>query len=111
MTFKLPRYALLLLALSAVAVAGCSGASASSDPDNDSIELLNVSCDPTRELWNDVNEQFAKHYAEKTGRQVKVRQSHGGSSSQARAVNDGLEADIVSLAMWPDTDAIRKEHD
>lgn len=108
MTFKLPRYALLLLALSAVAIAGCSGASASSDPDNGSIELLNVSCDPTRELWNEVNEQFAKNYAEKTGRQVKVRQSHGGSSSQARAVNDGLEADIVSLAMWPDTDLIRR---
>jgi sulfate/thiosulfate transport system substrate-binding protein len=72
------------------------------------VELLNVSCDPTRELWQDIKERFAKNWAEKTGQQVTIKQSHGGSSSQARAVNDGLEADILSLAMWPDTDLIRR---
>jgi sulfate/thiosulfate transport system substrate-binding protein len=90
-------------------LSGCGGAVASSESVGDrSFSLLNVSCDPTRELWNDVNAQFSKHYEVKTGRKVKINQSHGGSSSQARAVNDGLEADIVSLAMWPDTDLIRR---
>ena len=72
------------------------------------VELLNVACDPTRELWQDINEQFAKQYEQDTGRKVTIKQSHGGSSSQARAVNDGLEADVVTLAMWPDTDLIRR---
>jgi sulfate transport system substrate-binding protein len=74
----------------------------------ESIELLNVSCDPTRELWQAINDKFTKQYQAKTGREVTIKQSHGGSSSQARAVNDGLEADVVSLAMFPDTDLIRK---
>jgi len=72
------------------------------------IELLNVSYDPTRELWKALNEAFTKQYEQTTGRKVIIKQSHGGSGSQARAVVDGLEADVVSLAMWPDTDAIRK---
>jgi sulfate transport system substrate-binding protein len=72
------------------------------------VELLNVACDPTRELWQDINEQFSKQYLHDTGRVVTIKQSHGGSSSQARAVNDGLEADVVTLAMWPDTDSIRR---
>jgi sulfate/thiosulfate transport system substrate-binding protein len=72
------------------------------------VELLNVSCDPTRELWQDINTRFAKKWQAETGQVVNVKQSHGGSSSQARAVNDGLEADILSLAMWPDTDLIRR---
>ncbi len=85
--------------------AGAAGTtSASSGP----VELLNVSCDPTRELWQDINDRFAKYWEERTGQKVTVKQSHGGSSSQARAVNDGLEADILSLAMWPDTDLIRR---
>ncbi len=78
------------------------------EPDNSPIELLNVSCDPTRELWQALNQQFAVQYLKQTGRKVTIKQSHGGSSSQARAVNDGLEADIVSLAMWPDTDLLRR---
>jgi sulfate transport system substrate-binding protein len=77
---------------------------ASSEP----IELLNVACDPTRELWQDLNEKFAKQYEQKTGQAVKIKQSHGGSASQAQAVNNGLKADVVSLAMWPDTDLIRR---
>ncbi len=74
----------------------------------DPVELLNVACDPTRELWQDINARFSKHWADTTGQKVTIKQSHGGSSSQARAVNDGLEADILSLAMWPDTDLIRR---
>ena len=73
-----------------------------------SLELLNVSYDPTRELWQGVNQQFAPRYAKETGTTLSIRQSHGGSGSQARAVIDGLDADVVTLAMWPDTDAIRK---
>jgi len=73
-----------------------------------SVELLNVSYDPTRELWRDLNEQFIAKYGKETGTKLTIKQSHGGSSSQARAVIDGLDADVVTLAMWPDTDAIRK---
>jgi sulfate transport system substrate-binding protein len=71
-------------------------------------ELLNVACDPTRELWRDLNSRFQERYEQRTGRRPSIRQSHGGSSSQARSVIDGLDADVVSLAMFPDTDAIRK---
>lgn len=72
------------------------------------LELLNVSYDPTRELWKAVNEAFVPKYEAETGTNLTIKQSHGGSGSQARAVVDGLEADVVTLAMWPDTDAIRK---
>ena len=72
------------------------------------LELLNVSYDPTRELWRQVNGAFVEQYAKQSGIQVTIKQSHGGSSAQARAVVDGLDADVVTLAMWPDTDAIRK---
>jgi sulfate transport system substrate-binding protein len=72
-------------------------------------DLLNVSYDPTRELWRDLNEQFLAGYQAETGQRVRIRQSHGGSSSQARAVLDGLNADVVTLALWSDTDAIRKQ--
>jgi sulfate transport system substrate-binding protein len=71
-------------------------------------QLLNVACDPTRELWHDVNTAFVNHYERERGVKLFIRQSHGGSSSQARAVIDGLAADVVSLALWTDTDAIRK---
>ena len=72
------------------------------------LELLNVSYDPTRALWRQVNGAFVEQYAKQSGIQVTIKQSHGGSSAQARAVVDGLDADVVTLAMWPDTDAIRK---
>lgn len=71
-------------------------------------QFLNVACDPTRELWRDVNAEFVKDYEQTHGIKLLIRQSHGGSGSQARAVIDGLDADVVSLAMWTDTDAIRK---
>jgi sulfate transport system substrate-binding protein len=70
------------------------------------ITLLNVSYDPTRELWRDINEHFSASYQKQTGNKVSIKQSHGGSSTQARAVIDGLEADVVTLASFLDTDAI-----
>lgn len=72
------------------------------------VELLNVSYDPTRELWRDLNSAFIAKYEKEHGGKLTIKQSHGGSSTQARAVIDGLDADVVTLAMWPDTDAIRK---
>src|SRR3989475_2460617 len=72
------------------------------------LELLNVSYDPTRELWRDVNAAFVPKYEKDTGTTLAIKQSHGGSGTQARAVIDGLDADVVTLALWPDTDAIRK---
>lgn len=70
------------------------------------IELLNVSYDPTRELYREFNEAFAAYWKTKTGQTVVIRQSHGGSGSQARAVIDGLQADVVTLALAHDIDAI-----
>lgn len=70
--------------------------------------LLNVSYDPTRELYKAVNEAFVKDYKAKTGENVTVEQSHGGSGKQARAVIDGLQADVVTLALAGDIDEIAK---
>lgn len=70
--------------------------------------ILNVSYDPTREFYKEFNAAFAKHWKEKTGQDIAVDQSHGGSSKQARAVIDGLEADVVTLALAADVDAIAK---
>ena len=72
------------------------------------ISLLNVSYDPTRELYAEYNVAFAKHWKAKTGQDVAIKQSHGGSGKQARAVIDGLEADVVTLALAGDIDAIHK---
>ena len=73
-----------------------------------SVELLNVSYDPTRELWKDLNARFIAAYRKETGTEVSIKQSHGGSSTQARAVIDGLEADVVTLATYVDTEAVSK---
>ncbi|GIP38825.1 sulfate transporter subunit [Paenibacillus sp. J31TS4] len=72
-----------------------------------SVELLNVSYDPTRELYAAYNQAFASYWKEKTGQNVTVQQSHGGSGTQARSVIDGLEADVVTLALAYDIDAIQ----
>jgi sulfate transport system substrate-binding protein len=85
-----------------IALSGAQGAAAET-------ELLNVSYDPTRELYQDYNELFAKHWLEKTGEEVIVSTSHGGSGKQARAVIDGLEADVVTLALAYDIDAIAEQ--
>jgi sulfate transport system substrate-binding protein len=72
------------------------------------VELLNVSYDPTRELYQEVDTAFQAAWQQKTGQTVTVRQSHGGSGSQARSIIDGLEADVVTLALAFDIDAIAK---
>lgn len=72
------------------------------------LTLLNVSYDPTRELWRALNAAFIPKYEKQSGGKLTINQSHGGSSTQARAVIDGLEADVVTLAMFSDTDAIRE---
>ena len=83
------------------AVAGLLAGQARAD-----VQLLNVSYDPTRELYQELNAAFAKFWKDKTGVTVVVNQSHGGSGKQARAVVDGLEADVVTLALAYDIDAI-----
>jgi sulfate transport system substrate-binding protein len=72
------------------------------------IELLNVSYDPTRELYADYNPVFARYWKAKTGDDVVVKQSHGGSGAQARSVIDGLQADVVTLALAADIDALHE---
>jgi sulfate transport system substrate-binding protein len=70
------------------------------------VKLLNVSYDPTRELYQDYNVAFAKHWKEKAGQTVEIQQSHGGSGKQARGVIDGLDADVVTLALAYDVDQL-----
>jgi sulfate transport system substrate-binding protein len=70
------------------------------------VNLLNVSYDPTRELYVEFNQAFAKHWKAKTGQDVNIKQSHGGSGKQARAIIDGLDADVATLALAGDTDAL-----
>ena len=70
------------------------------------VNLLNVSYDPTRELYVEFNQAFARHWKTKTGQDVTIKQSHGGSGKQARAIIDGLDADVATLALAGDTDAL-----
>src|SRR6266852_924065 len=73
------------------------------------ITLLNASYDPTRELYQDVNTAFAKYWQSKTGDKVMIKQSHDGSGKQARSVIEGLEPDVVTLALAYDIDAIAEK--
>jgi len=73
-----------------------------------SVQLLNVSYDPTRELYVEFNQAFAKYWKGKTGQDVTIKQSHGGSGKQARSIIDGLDADVATLALAGDTDALVK---
>ncbi|KYF82817.1 ABC transporter permease [Sorangium cellulosum] len=86
-----------------LALAGCSKSEASK---SGSVQLLNVSYDPTRELYEEVNAAFAKRWKEQSGQDVTIKQSHGGSGKQARSVIDGLQADVVTLALAYDIDAL-----
>src|SRR5262245_29718647 len=87
-------------------VAILAGVLAATSVSADGVELLNVSYDPTRELWRDVNGAFTAQYRKEKGVAVTIKQSHGGSSAQARSVIEGLEADVVTLASYIDTEAI-----
>jgi sulfate transport system substrate-binding protein len=89
------------LMLAAAAVAFFAGTAAAQN-----LSLLNVSYDPTRELYAEFNKSFISAYGKETGKKVEIKQSHGGSGSQARAVIDGLQADVVTLALAYDIDAI-----
>jgi sulfate transport system substrate-binding protein len=99
-----------LPAIAAILLAACGGGHDTATPAaaNAPIELLNVSYDPTRELYAELNAAFARSQEAKTGQKVTVKQSHGGSGAQARAVIDGLEASVVTLALAYDIDAIAK---
>src|SRR5947209_7929259 len=90
-----------------VLLAGCSAPldSGGSAKEAD-VEIVNVSYDPTRELYRDLNAAFIQDFKNQTGKTIKVTQSHGGSGGQARAVIDGLKADVVTLALAGDIDAI-----
>lgn len=90
------------LYLAALALIATAGASAKS------IELLNVSYDPTRELYQDYNTAFTNYWKSKTGDDIVIRQAHGGSGAQARSVIDGLPADVVTLALAADVDALAR---
>ena len=94
--------------LLACAVAVLLGATLAPRADAADATLLNVSYDPTRELYQDYDAKFAAYWKAKTGGGVVVNQSHGGSAAQARAVIDGLEADVVTLGVPPDIDAIAR---
>jgi sulfate transport system substrate-binding protein len=96
----------LLVTLAVLALAGCHRPSTSQSGDSPKITLLNVSYDPTREFYQEFNASFAEYWKQKTGQEVTIEQSHGGAGKQARAVIDGLEADVVTLALAYDMDAI-----
>jgi sulfate transport system substrate-binding protein len=96
--FSVVKLKTLSLAVLAVSITALGSAK--------SVELLNVSYDPTRELYTEFNKAFAAHWKAKTGDDVTVKQSHGGSGKQARSVIDGLPADVVTLALAGDIDAL-----
>lgn len=90
------------LAVSAAAALSMAGLPALGQ----TVQLLNVSYDPTRELYVEFNQAFAKYWKARTGQDVSIKQSHGGSGKQARSIIDGLEADVATLALGGDTDAL-----
>jgi sulfate/thiosulfate-binding protein len=97
------RIGLLFAVLVTLTLGGCS-----KGPESE-VVLLNVSYDPTRELYEDINAAFAAHWQKTSGQSVRISQSHGGSGRQARAVIDGLPADVVTLALAGDIDAIAEK--
>src|SRR5438045_3607038 len=101
--------AALVLATIYAVVAGCDKG-ASGNGGSGGLELLNVSYDPTRELYKEYNAAFVKHWKQQSGQDVTIKQSHGGSSKQARAVIDGLKADVVTLALAYDIDVIAENN-
>src|SRR5580658_8519081 len=107
MTARFPSRWMNALALAAVALSAAVVVIANVDTGNTN-QILNVSYDPTRELFKDLNQQFAAKYQRNTGQKWSIQQSHGGSSRQSRAVIDGLKADVVTLALFPDVDALSK---
>jgi sulfate/thiosulfate transport system substrate-binding protein len=100
----------ILCAMGLTLLAACGGSSEDAgDGSSSRVTLLNVSYDPTRELYRDINAGFAQEWQQSTAQQVTIKQSHGGSGSQARAVIDGLPADVVTLALAYDIDSIQRK--
>ncbi len=115
MQFRCSHLFFLSIAAALVCI-GCQQSSVESKPKGESkagaaekIEIMNVSYDPTRELYKEFNQAFAKHWAKEKHQEVDVKMSHAGSGKQARAVIDGLPADVVTLALAYDVDAIRQK--
>lgn len=101
-------YKAAILAAVLICFTGCKKNMDSTGSTEDSLELLNVSYDPTREFYAAYNELFCEYWKEKDGREITITQSHGGSGSQARSVIEGNEADVVTLALAHDVMAIEK---
>ena len=102
------RRQLLTLSIQFTVAATLAGASLVAQAQQPAVTLLNVSYDPTRELYVEFNAAFAKYWKGKTGQDVIIKQSHGGSGKQARSIIDGLDADVATLALAGDTDALVK---
>ena len=98
---------LLAAALTLTAFTSCGGNNDSGSDKSKKVAITNVSYDPTRELYEAYNKIFAEHWKEKTGQEVEITQSHGGSGKQALEVANGLEADVVTLALEGDVNAVR----
>lgn len=103
---------IVVCAILSVCLVGCGNAPQNSENNatTDPVTLLNVSYDPTREFYDAFNAQFSAFWQEQTGQKVTVEQSHGGSGKQARAVLDGLKADVVTLALSYDVDSLRNKN-
>lgn len=101
--------AALIFVVAMFGMTGCSTEAVSGSNGKPEIKLLNVSYDPTRELWKELNDAFAHKYEKESGQKIEIDQSHGGSASQARAIIDGMKADVATLSIWTDTDALRKQ--
>src|SRR5262245_24492297 len=97
---------LLFASLVAGVAAGHAAPAVAAEPAK--LTLLNVSYDPTRELYAEINPAFATDWKKRTGQEVEIQQSHGGSGKQARSVIDGLDADVVTLALAYDIDAVSR---
>lgn len=99
--------AIALLSAAVISLVSFAGCGSSDSSDGGTVTLTNVSYDPTRELYEAYNEIFAQHWNELTGQEVEITQSHGGSGKQALEVANGLEADVVTLALEYDVNAVR----
>ena len=106
---KKPIRLIVFIAFAFVLSSTSAFAAVTKKTEKKSVTLLNVSYDPTRELYAEYNVAFAKYWQKKTGQKVTIKQSHGGSGAQARSVIDGLEADVVTLALEYDVTAIEKK--
>src|SRR5512139_357446 len=100
------RLGATILAAGSLMLMSCSSSTPDAAAKPGAVTLLNVSYDPTRELYVDYNKAFARYWKQKTGQEVRISQSHGGSGKQARAVIDGLQADVVTLGLAGDVDAL-----